>query len=912
MDPVAAMRQGNPTAQELEMMAVMEKLQAMRDPSAWVEKLCGDVASVCSALSSLSEEEVRGYMCVLSGDECSLPPQPFQKPFDLMVRMAAFSNTLNMAEFSNKCTPVEIASMAVRMVRSGQDFLKKHKAVWKEFGSLPAAAEKERGLKLYTPFYIAVRFVLQAPNIFLSLGMSTGSRAVRWAANRSVVDTLTQRAVDVLVYSASGFQRCPQIVAELKAISDGRRIGNNTRFSSHVVLVMLSVATNWMSDEHATNVMVRRLQERGDAHRLMSVYVDAAEEVLIQDQWKPSSFDPSYVQLFNIIDELCESKDAAIAVAQRASAVDGRPHIFAHILAALVPALHSVSPPTPGLQNETTEQMGFVIAGIMGKICLVMDESKPPLTKGDVAVREFFVELIENTPFVENCSAMLSKGLLSGHRELVPAVLVGIVEPVTAIYTMQAIRVTGASASATADEAALYKEASDLQTRLEASGRVLVKKGLFDALVEMLVSFAQRAKNARKEDREGKLFNGMLTCSFAAHRLVSCLLEELLSAQKKSKKSKNKRKKEKLRAQAQGGGNGSDGSASTAATAATAAVTATVGTDDAHASGASGLSTKTVENLKTVRKWFAEHEVDVSRYPKGVFDRGLSVRQSVHCVVSNALQLLCDRREVEMVQPCFQCGAIESDAKDKKMKVCSGCRSASYCSVACQKQHWQRHKPICLERRAMHHNRPEGMDKASKRMEVMKYQMQAAVRNTWHFVAAQVVVDGLDPEKLVMLFDVTSGVGDEEHPCKFGVWDEREFSETNCPASFKRMAGIGPMNCSSTLRDIAQKLRDKYDPTVGTSEPAARKSTGVFAQAMSHTAITVVVNGPEMVLHRSSNPVYDALVVHKYHERIHPEDMEAFGSTRAELLDFVAQEIKNGPNFDILRRGLAHLAKKHG
>lgn len=36
-----------------------------------------------------------------------------------------------------------------------------------------------------------------------------------------------------------------------------------------------------------------------------------------------------------------------------------------------------------------------------------------------------------------------------------------------------------------------------------------------------------------------------------------------------------------------------------------------------------------------------------------------------------------------------------SCSKDNPSKVCSGCRSAMYCSESCQKKHWVSHEPVC-------------------------------------------------------------------------------------------------------------------------------------------------------------------------------------------------------------------------
>jgi len=31
----------------------------------------------------------------------------------------------------------------------------------------------------------------------------------------------------------------------------------------------------------------------------------------------------------------------------------------------------------------------------------------------------------------------------------------------------------------------------------------------------------------------------------------------------------------------------------------------------------------------------------------------------------------------------------------EKTAICSGCKSAGYCSAACQKDHWHLHKKLC-------------------------------------------------------------------------------------------------------------------------------------------------------------------------------------------------------------------------
>ena len=38
------------------------------------------------------------------------------------------------------------------------------------------------------------------------------------------------------------------------------------------------------------------------------------------------------------------------------------------------------------------------------------------------------------------------------------------------------------------------------------------------------------------------------------------------------------------------------------------------------------------------------------------------------------------------------------------MKRCAACKHAFYCSKACQKQHWKKHKPNCIDARSSLHN----------------------------------------------------------------------------------------------------------------------------------------------------------------------------------------------------------------
>ena len=52
----------------------------------------------------------------------------------------------------------------------------------------------------------------------------------------------------------------------------------------------------------------------------------------------------------------------------------------------------------------------------------------------------------------------------------------------------------------------------------------------------------------------------------------------------------------------------------------------------------------------------------------------------------------------EMMLCCACCGNAEGD--DIKLKTCTACKSARYCSVKCQKQHRPQHKQGCKKRAA--------------------------------------------------------------------------------------------------------------------------------------------------------------------------------------------------------------------
>lgn len=53
------------------------------------------------------------------------------------------------------------------------------------------------------------------------------------------------------------------------------------------------------------------------------------------------------------------------------------------------------------------------------------------------------------------------------------------------------------------------------------------------------------------------------------------------------------------------------------------------------------------------------------------------------------------RREFTQCQNCNK----DKDKYRLKLLLCTGCKIATYCSPACQKEHWRSHKDICLRRR---------------------------------------------------------------------------------------------------------------------------------------------------------------------------------------------------------------------
>lgn len=53
-------------------------------------------------------------------------------------------------------------------------------------------------------------------------------------------------------------------------------------------------------------------------------------------------------------------------------------------------------------------------------------------------------------------------------------------------------------------------------------------------------------------------------------------------------------------------------------------------------------------------------------------------------------EMLCKERETQKRADCAYCGK-----SGIKFKLCSGCKSVRYCSVACQKKDWKKHKMAC-------------------------------------------------------------------------------------------------------------------------------------------------------------------------------------------------------------------------
>lgn len=52
-------------------------------------------------------------------------------------------------------------------------------------------------------------------------------------------------------------------------------------------------------------------------------------------------------------------------------------------------------------------------------------------------------------------------------------------------------------------------------------------------------------------------------------------------------------------------------------------------------------------------------------------------------------------RAAALVYRYFSCAACGAGPPSRALQQCSGCKLLSYCTVACQRKHWQHHKPLC-------------------------------------------------------------------------------------------------------------------------------------------------------------------------------------------------------------------------
>ena len=69
-----------------------------------------------------------------------------------------------------------------------------------------------------------------------------------------------------------------------------------------------------------------------------------------------------------------------------------------------------------------------------------------------------------------------------------------------------------------------------------------------------------------------------------------------------------------------------------------------------------------------------------------------------------------------MKSMCSLCGKPRS-ACSEKMKTCSGCKCAIYCSKVCQRAHWKKdggHKTVCKKIRALHLKMAGGTSRSSE------------------------------------------------------------------------------------------------------------------------------------------------------------------------------------------------------
>ena len=69
-----------------------------------------------------------------------------------------------------------------------------------------------------------------------------------------------------------------------------------------------------------------------------------------------------------------------------------------------------------------------------------------------------------------------------------------------------------------------------------------------------------------------------------------------------------------------------------------------------------------------------------------------------------------------MKSMCSLCGKPRS-ACSEKMKICSGCKCAIYCSKVCQRAHWKKdggHKTVCKKIRALHLKMAGGTSRSSE------------------------------------------------------------------------------------------------------------------------------------------------------------------------------------------------------